>query len=72
MPRDWTGNSQAVYSTLAASNHSQTDREDYDYYATPPKAVEELLSREQLLAVEVKSDMRQLLGLIQWLNHIVS
>ena len=47
MPRDWTGNSQAVYSTLAASNHSQTDREDYDYYATPPKAVEELLSREQ-------------------------
>ena len=47
MTRDWTGNSQAVYSTLAASNHSQTDRESYDYYATPPKAVEELLSREQ-------------------------
>lgn len=47
MPKDWTGNSQAVYSTLAASNHSQSDRESYDYYATPPKAVEELLSREQ-------------------------
>lgn len=47
MPRDWIGNSQAVYSTLAASNHSQTDRENYDYYATPPKAVEELLSREK-------------------------
>lgn len=47
MPKDWIGNSQAVYSTLAASNHSQTDKENYDYYATPSKAVEELLSREQ-------------------------
>lgn len=31
-----------------------------------------LLSREQLLVVEVKSDLRQLLEPIQWLNHIVS
>ena len=45
--KDWTGNSKAVYSTLAASNHSETDRVDNDYYATPPKAVEELLKREQ-------------------------
>ena len=45
--KDWTGNSQAVYSTLAASNHSDTDRENNDYYATPPKAVEELLKREK-------------------------
>ena len=45
--KDWTGNSKAVYSTLAASNHSETIRESNDYYATPPKAVEELLKREQ-------------------------
>ena len=45
--KDWTGNSKAVYSTLAASNHSDTDRENNDYYATPPKAVEELLKREK-------------------------
>lgn len=45
--KDWTGNSKAVYSTLAASNHSDTDRENNDYYATPPKAIEELLKREQ-------------------------
>ena len=45
--KDWTGNSKAVYSTLAASNHSETERENNDYYATPPKAVEELLRREQ-------------------------
>ena len=47
MSKDWTGNSKAVYSTLAASNHSDTDRENNDYYATPPKAVEELLKREK-------------------------
>ena len=45
--KDWTGNSKAVYSTLAASNHSDTDRENNDYYATPPKAIEELLKRER-------------------------
>lgn len=45
--KDWTGNSKAVYSTLAASNHSDTERVDNDYYATPPKAVEEFLKREQ-------------------------
>lgn len=47
LQKDWTGNSKAVYSTLAASNHSETKRENNDYYATPPKAVEELLKREK-------------------------
>ena len=47
MPKDWTGNSKAVFSTLAASNHSETDRVDNDYYATPPDAVKELLKREK-------------------------
>ena len=35
-----------VYSTLGASNHSNTERDLFDYYATPPEAVEELLKRE--------------------------
>lgn len=35
-----------VYSTLGASNHSTTERDLFDYYATPPEAVEELLKRE--------------------------
>ena len=39
MPKDWTGNTKAVFSTLAASNHSETDRVDNDYYATLPDAV---------------------------------
>lgn len=46
MTKDWSGNSKAVYSTLAASNHSIDERADNDYYCTPPKAVEELLKRE--------------------------
>lgn len=32
--------------TLGASNHSQTDREPDDYYATEPRAVEILLQHE--------------------------
>jgi len=47
MLKDWTGNTKAVFSTLAASNHSETDRVVNDYYATPPDAVKELLKREK-------------------------
>lgn len=47
MAKDWTGNTKSVFSTLAASNHSETDRVEKDYYATPPAAVEELLKRQE-------------------------
>lgn len=43
---DWTGNSKAIYSCHGASNHSDTEREANDYYATPPSAVEMLLGLE--------------------------
>lgn len=33
--------------TLGASNHSKEDREENDYYATEPKALEVLLEKEQ-------------------------
>lgn len=46
MSKDWIGNSKAVYSILGASNHSKEDREQNDYYATSPIAVEKLLERE--------------------------
>lgn len=42
---DWTGNKTSVFSTLAASNHSKSERANDDYYCTPPQAVEELLKR---------------------------
>lgn len=45
MSKDWTGNSKAVFSTLSASSHSDTDRQNKDYYATPPFAVVKLLEK---------------------------
>lgn len=43
---DWTWNTQSVMATLNASSHSDADRWQQDYYATPPKAVEKLLEKE--------------------------
>lgn len=44
--RDWTGNSNSIYKTLGASNHTDNEREANDFYATEPKAAELLLSLE--------------------------
>lgn len=43
---DWTGNKNTVYVTLGASNHSETEREVNDFYATDPLAIDQLLSKE--------------------------
>lgn len=40
--KDWTGNSKATFTTLGASNHSDYERAEYDFYATSPKAIDEL------------------------------
>ena len=45
--KDWTGNSNSIYKTLGASNHTDKERENNDYYATEPKATELLLSLEK-------------------------
>ena len=44
--KDWKGNKTAVYVCNGDSSHSDTERADKDYYATDPRAVEELLKRE--------------------------
>lgn len=44
--KDWSGNKRAVYVTNGDSSHSAREREMLDYYATDPRAVEELLKRE--------------------------
>lgn len=36
-----------MFSTLSASSHSDTDRQNEDYYATPPFAVVKLLEKEK-------------------------
>lgn len=44
--KDWNGNSNSVYKTLGASNHTDKVREMNDYYATEPKAATLLLTVE--------------------------
>ena len=44
--QDWIGDSLSVFRTLGASNHSTYIRQQHDYYATEPKAVELLLAEE--------------------------
>jgi hypothetical protein len=46
--KNWLNNrnKNTVYTTLGASSHSKDDREQYDYYATNPKCVEDLFERE--------------------------
>lgn len=44
--KNWTGNQNSIYKTLGASNHTNKDREQHDYYATDPKAAELLLELE--------------------------
>ena len=45
--KDWTGNKNSIYKTLGASNHTDKEREENDYYATEPKAVELLCQLEK-------------------------
>ena len=45
--KDWTGNNRSIYGTIGASNHTDKEREENDYYATSPKAVELLLEKEK-------------------------
>ena len=44
--KDWTGNKNSIYKTLGASNHTDKERQNEDYYATEPKAIELLLKME--------------------------
>jgi hypothetical protein len=44
--KDWTGNKASTFICLGASNHTEHDRAEHDYYATDPKAAELLLEVE--------------------------
>ena len=45
--KDWTGNQTSIYKTLGASSHSEKDREENDFYATEPKAIDLLCAVEK-------------------------
>lgn len=46
--KDWNGNGNSIYKTLGASNHTDKERAENDYYATDPIAIDKLLSVEKL------------------------
>ena len=58
MTKDWTGNSNSIYKTLGASNHTDKERQNEDYYATDPKAADLLLELETF-APEVLKDIQE-------------
>lgn len=47
MDKDWVGNKKSIFSPLGASNHSKEERQENDFYATEPKAIELLLDLEK-------------------------
>lgn len=46
--KDWTGNGNSIYKQLGASNHTNEEREENDFYATEPSAIDDLLVYEPL------------------------
>ena len=44
--KDWIGTSESAFKMLGASNHCDDEREENDYYATDPKAIDMLLKKE--------------------------
>lgn len=38
--KDWISDTKSIYTTLGASNHTDKEREENDFYATEPKAAE--------------------------------
>lgn len=47
MSKDWTGNRKTTFVTLGASNHTDHDRAENDFYASEPRAMDELLKVEK-------------------------
>ena len=45
--KDWSGNTNSIFKTLGASNHTDKERQHEDFYATDPIAAELLLKEEK-------------------------
>ena len=44
--KDWTGSKASIFKCLGASNHTEHEREEFDFYATSPEAAKWLLKIE--------------------------
>lgn len=49
--KDWTSNKESIFRALGASNHTSNDRQQHDYYATDPRAMELLLAEEHFAPI---------------------
>lgn len=57
MSKDWTGNRNSVFKTLGASNHTDKERQNEDFYATDPVATEWLLKLENIHDVVIDNSV---------------
>ena len=48
MTKDWSGNSKSTFITIGASNHTDKEREEHDFYATSSEAIDKLLKHFSL------------------------
>lgn len=46
--KDWTGGSSSIWKTIGASNHTDKERQQHDFYASHPSAIDRLLKKVQL------------------------
>ena len=46
--KDWNGNTNSVFKIISASNHSDDEREENDFYATDPVAIDKLYQTGEL------------------------
>ena len=55
--KDWTGNKKSTFVTLGASNHTENAREDNDFYATDPHALEIFLEKIKKDGIELHNNI---------------
>jgi hypothetical protein len=48
MTKDWSGNGKSTFITIGASNHTDKEREEHDFYATSPVAIDRLVRNFEL------------------------
>lgn len=64
MKKDWTGNTNSIFRTHGASNHSIIEREENDFYASPACAVNALIKycSENNIAISNKTILEPCCG----------
>lgn len=46
--KDWVGNKTSIFATLAATSHGREEREENDFYATDPIAIDILIEEGEI------------------------